>query len=121
MAILAINLSSIVNTDSHPYQVCGGTFTNETGIITSPLHPNEYPKNAECDYLISQQNGTFINLTLEALDIEELPSCSGDFLEIRDGFSLESRAIGKFCGTDVTMSLQSTQNYLRLRLGRAKT
>ena len=88
---------------------------NETGTITSPLYPNPYPNNAECNYFISQPNGTFINLTVEAFDIEAHYSCSSDFLEIRDGFSHESPVIGAFCGSNIPISFQSTDNYMRLR------
>ena len=112
------------STGIRPYRQCGGTFSNETGILTSPSYPNPYPNNAECDYLISQTNGTFVNLTVEAFDVEGLAGCSSDFLEIRDGMDPDSPLLGKFCGStigsDIPVKIQSTQQNLRIRLIRAE-
>ena len=41
---------------------CGGSFTMTDGILTSPSYPDEYPKNADCEYIISQSNGTYLEL-----------------------------------------------------------
>ena len=104
--------------DIQPFKECGGTFSNETGILTSPSYPNPYPNNAECDYLISQPNGTCVNLTVEAFDVEGIAGCSTDFLEIREGMDTDSFLLGKFCGStigsDMPTSIQSTQQNLRI-------
>ena len=109
----------INNTDTLPYQECGGTFLNVTGTITSPSYPNPYPNNAMCDYLISQPNGTFINLTVEAFDVEDFAGCSNDFLEVWNGLSEDALLLGKFCGnrSNIPTSFQSKESHLRLRYG----
>ena len=116
--VVPINFLLIPNTDIHPYQECGGTFSNETGIITSPFHPNPYPNNAECDYLILQPNGTCVNVTVEAFHIDAVGNCLADFLEIRDGMDSDSPLLGKFCGSnigpDIPNSIQSTHQNLRI-------
>ena len=97
---------------------CGQNYTNDSGLITSPLHPNQYPNNVECIYLISQKIGTFVNVTFINLDIVCLETDStSDYLEMRDGYSEASPFMGRYCGngTNVPVSLQSTQNYLRIR------
>ena len=95
-----------------------GIFSNESGILTSPSYPNPYPNNAECEYIISQPNGTCVNLTVEAFDVEAIGGCSTDFLEIRDGMDPDSPLLGKFCGntigSDIPTSIQSTQQNLRI-------
>ena len=48
---------------------CGGNFYNQSGILTSPLYPNQYP-TADCVYLISQPNGTYVNISFLTMDIE---------------------------------------------------
>ena len=97
---------------------CGGNYTNESGRITSPSHPNRYPHNSECIYLLSQAIGSVINITLINFDIvcpENGPT--SEYLELRDGHSGESPLMGRFCGngTNIPANLQSTQNFLRIR------
>ena len=96
---------------------CGGNYSNQSGILTSPLYPNPYP-TADCVYLISQPNGTYVNISFLAVDIDcrETNSAS-DFLEIRDGESENSPVIGKLCGnsSNVPAFMTTTQNYMRIR------
>ena len=96
---------------------CGGTFTTPYGFLTSPSYPDKYPKNADCVYNIRQPNGTFINITFIAFDIDKgwHGDCIIDYLDIRDGNSEKSPSIGKFCGQNITTSFQSTQNSMWLR------
>ena len=104
--------------------ICGydfaPTFTN--GIITSPSYPDTYPKYGECIYRISQQSATYISLQVHNFNLLMNPvgakchsSRINDFIEIRDGNSSESVLIGKFCGTDIPGTLQSTYNSLWIR------
>ena len=96
---------------------CGGFFESPSGVFMSPSYPNVYPDNSDCVYRISQQYGTFINLTVEIFDIEDddWDDCSYDSLEIRDGATEESPMIGKFCGTNIPSSLLSTGNSMWIR------
>ena len=78
--------------------VCGGEFTSPTGIITSPFHPNPYPSNRQCTYMISQPPGSIIRLEFLAFDIEGRYDCQYDYLAIRDGDNENSTLLGRFCG-----------------------
>ena len=94
---------------------CGGNYNNQSGVLTSPLYPNPYP-TADCVYLISQPNGTYVNISIISLDID----CQGthsDFIEIRDGNSEGSPLMGRFCenGSHVPDFMQTTQTQLRIR------
>ena len=42
-------------------------------------------------------------------------TCNDDYLEIRDGYSAVSPLMGKFCGTNISRTIVSTQNNLWLR------
>lgn len=51
---------------------CDGYFTTKNGTITSPSYPQNYPKNADCVYMISQPIGTVILLRFYTMDIRGL-------------------------------------------------
>ena len=98
------------------FTTCGGTYSNASGVLSSPLHPNSYPKPTNCVYIISQPDGMYINISFLSMDID----CQGapsDYIEIRDGNSEESPLMGIFCGngSNAPAFLQTTQNYMRIR------
>ena len=102
---------------------CGGNYSNSSGILSSPSYPNAYPEMADCVYLISQPNGTFVNISFITMDIdcqEVFTSSEGltpDYIELRDGNSEESPLMGRFCenGRTVPDFMQTSQNHLRIR------
>ena len=100
------------------FTACGGTYSNASGVLSSPLYPNAYPEMADCVYLISQPNGTYVNISLPTMDTDcqEMYSQS-DYIEMRDGSSQDSPLMGMFCGngSNVPDFMQTTQNHLRIR------
>ena len=111
---------------------CGGTFTDASGIITSPGFPNTYGDNESCIYTISQPNGTYVKLTLLSIDIAKHFndydsdydtvdgfSCANDLLAIRDGESALSPLMEKLCGNEghlsLPMTIMSTENNVVVR------
>ena len=98
------------------FTACGGTYSNASGVISSPSYPNAYPEMVDCVYLISQPNGAYVNISFLTMDID----CQGtpsDYIEMRDGKTEESPLIGRFCGngSNVPDFLQTTQNHFRIR------
>ena len=95
---------------------CGGNHTNGRGFITTPFYPNPYPPVEECIYLISQANGTFVNVKLISMDIS-CHAAGSDYIEMWDGNTEGSPLIGRFCGNDSNMPrvIQTTQNHMRIR------
>ena len=98
---------------------CGGDYTNASGVLTSPSYPNPYPRMADCIYLISQPNGTFVNISFITMDVncQERYSTS-DYIEIRDGNSENSPLMrGRLCGDGSYLPsfMQSTQNHMWIR------
>ena len=100
------------------FTACGGTYSNASGVLSSPSYPNAYPEMADCVYLISQPNGTYVNISFLTMDIDcqEMYSQS-DYIEMRDGSSQDSPLMGMFCGngSNVPDFMQTTQNHLRIR------
>ena len=97
------------------FTACGGTYSNASGIL-SPSYPNEYPELADCVYLISQPNGTYVNISFITMDIY-CQGTSSDYIEMRDGNSEDSPLMIRFCGKegDLPAFMQTTQNHLRIR------
>ena len=98
--------------------MCGGNYNNASGFMMSPSYPSPYPQMADCIYLISQPNGTYVNITFPHMDIlcEDMYSTS-DYIEIRDGNSSDSPVMGIFCGnnSNVPSFIQATKNHVRIR------
>ena len=90
---------------------CGGYFTQQYGLLTSPSYPEKYRQQEDCTYIISRPKFTYINLTIMKFSTLR----SYDFLEIRDGDEEVSPLIGTFSGTTIPSSIQSTQNKMLIR------
>ena len=96
---------------------CGGSFKTQKGVMTSPLYPEKFPNEADCVYTITKENGTYINITIIALDIPDiLYSQCNDYIEIRDGAS-QSHLLW---GNSVDLTSQHQCNPLRTKFGLGK-
>ncbi|KAM6953504.1 cubilin [Aplochiton taeniatus] len=92
---------------------CGGTLSG-TGQIRTPYHPNPYPHNKECEWVINQPPGYVVTLGFLTFDIEA-NSCRYDFVEVRDGSTGSSPLLGTFCGDQIPAMLESTQRSMYIR------
>ena len=82
--------------------------TTSSGILTSPSYPGYYPyEMIECVYLISVTNATYLNLTMHMFDLDKNDYFG--YFEIKDGDSESSPRIGKFLGSNIPKSIQTTQ------------
>ena len=105
-----------------PVTRCGGNYTNASGVFSSPSHPNPYPNLADCVYLISQPNGSYVNISFLSMHIacKEVQTSDGlkvDYIEMRDGNSEDSPLMARYCGnsSNVPDFMHTTQNHLRVR------
>ena len=88
------------------------------GNLISPLYPNSYPWGIDCTYVVSFQMGSYVKISDLFIDIEcEVIGTTNDYLEMRDGNVEGSPVMARLCGNNITFptSLQTTQNYLRIR------
>ncbi|KAL0113327.1 hypothetical protein PUN28_012468 [Cardiocondyla obscurior] len=103
-----VAMYSVMNT------ACGGNYTSEQGIITSPSYPNSYPLNAECVWILNTSPGNRISLVFSDFDIEISENCDLDYLEIR-----ENSGIGKLmfvtCGKEITDITSSNNLWLKFK------
>ena len=72
--------------------VCGRNISDDDfGYIDSPFYPDDYPNNADCEWVVTMDLGKIVQFDTRSLNLDE--SCCGcDFVEIR----LESNLINTF-------------------------
>ena len=111
--------TSIVTRWSYSSGSCGGSYTTQNGILTSPLYPGNYATDAICNYTISQPMGTVILLNFLSMYIhQEHQAGDGkchDTLVIRDGPSYDSPLLYKLCDNEVPAPIKSSQNQVWIR------
>lgn len=89
---------------------CGGVIHKRQGHLVL----ESYPNNARCEWTIEVERPFTIELRFMMLSLEFQPSCRYDFVEVRDGDSINSRVIGRFCGNNRPAPLQSSGNTLHI-------
>ncbi|GAB6032010.1 hypothetical protein CHUAL_010385 [Chamberlinius hualienensis] len=120
VAIYDGNVINDTNLVGRPQQGCGGYFNTSSGTIESLDRDRngEYESGLICDWVISSNVLTTIQLTFSRFDIEK-PSdrsdCPWDYLEIRDGMTPTSMLIGRFCGSQPPTSLTSSGSTVFIR------
>ncbi|XP_017555843.2 cubilin [Pygocentrus nattereri] len=90
---------------------CGGTLSG-SGQIRTPLHPDAYPHNKNCEWVINQPEGYIVTLNFLTFDVEDSAGCYFDYVEVRDGATSSSPLIGRYCGSQAPAMLQSTQRHM---------
>ncbi|KAL7861402.1 hypothetical protein SRHO_G00128430, partial [Serrasalmus rhombeus] len=89
---------------------CGGYYF-DSGSISSPDYPNDYPNYAECVWQVSAPAGQRIFLSF--VDLELQHCCDCDYINVYDGSSTASSLLGKLCYNDTTLrDFHSSSSYM---------
>ena len=109
---------AIMNTNAEqPLQGCNIEIHNAGSEISTPNHPNEFPKNVDCTQLVSFPPNKRILLTFLTFDLET--SLFGDcdtWLDIHDGGKASAPLlVNRLCGKAEPGKLLSSSNKLVLR------
>ncbi|XP_040449627.1 cubilin isoform X3 [Falco naumanni] len=96
-------------------KVCSYNYSTETGVLTSPNYPNNYPVRIECIYTITVGINRKIVLRFTNFSLERSNICRNDHVEIRDGGYETSPYLGKYCGTDLPPVIISHGNKLWIK------
>ena len=96
------------------FVACSENRTQSSGFILSPFYPGYHPSNTHCTWRIKVQAGYVIRLQFIAFELEEHPTCAGNFLEVRDGFSQREGFLGKFCGQSFPTLIESLDNQMMI-------
>lgn len=87
------------------------------GSISSPNYPKSYSHNAQCEWKISVNEGSTIEIIFTDLDMEQQSECKYDYLEIFDGTDASQRSFGKFCSSEShPMHLETAGNHALIRM-----
>uniref|UniRef100_A0AAQ4P820 Neuropilin (NRP) and tolloid (TLL)-like 1, like n=1 Tax=Gasterosteus aculeatus aculeatus TaxID=481459 RepID=A0AAQ4P820_GASAC len=105
------------NSGVKPAGQCG-TWVKEPegGIFTSPNHPNKYPPDTECVYILEAPPRQCIDLHFdENYSIESSWECKFDNIEVRDGPFGFSPILGRYCGQHRPPYIRSSGRYLWIK------
>ncbi|XP_069019382.1 inactive serine protease PAMR1 [Embiotoca jacksoni] len=89
---------------------CGGVIHKRQGHLVL----ESYPNNARCEWTIQVDRQFTIELRFMMLSLEFHHSCHYDYVEVRDGDSINSRVIGRFCGNNKPVPVHSSGNSLHI-------
>ncbi|XP_067324813.1 tolloid-like protein 1 isoform X1 [Anolis sagrei] len=82
---------------------CGGRLKAEVKTRDLYSHAqfgdNNYPVQADCEWLIVSDRGYRIELTFQTFEVEEEADCGYDYLELFDGHDKAALRLGRFCGS----------------------
>ena len=99
---------------------CGGELSLTDNLITdtirSPGYPHSHPSNVECEWILRVTAGSIVDFKLEVINMSASLSCREDSLELRnsavEGATVSSGLIGRFCGFNSNIDLQSASNVM---------
>ncbi|XP_056137757.1 inactive serine protease PAMR1 [Lampris incognitus] len=89
---------------------CGGLIRKRQGHLVL----ESYPTNAHCEWTLQVDRPFTIDLRFMMLSLEFDHSCRYDYVEVRDGDSIQSPVIGRFCGNNRPAPIQSSGNSLHI-------
>lgn len=89
---------------------CGGVIHKRQGHLVL----ESYPNNARCEWTIQVDRPFTIELRFMMLSLEFHHSCHYDYVEVRDGDSIHSRVIGRYCGNNRPAPVHSSGNSLHV-------
>ncbi|KAL7042861.1 hypothetical protein ACKWTF_001317 [Chironomus riparius] len=96
---------------------CGGVLSTAKGAIQSPNYPVSYPHNSQCEWRISVNEGSSIQIVFSDLDLEQHVECKYDFLEIFDGTDASAKSFGKFCSSEHhPIHIETSGNHAMIRM-----
>lgn len=85
---------------------CGGLLKAEVQAKDLYSHAqfgdNNYPSQANCEWVIVAEDGYGVELIFQIFEIEEEADCGYDYMEIYDGYDSTAPRLGRFCGSGVS-------------------
>lgn len=96
--------------------VCGGELNLDAGVhLESPNYPEDYTLSKECIWKLTVPNNFQIAVKFQSFEIENHDNCIYDYVEVRDGITLDAPLMGVFCGYKLPPDIRSTGNHLLVK------
>lgn len=80
--------------------------------MKSPQYPENYPEDVMCQWVIKLQPQYKIRLEFTDFQLENSRSCQYDFLLVMDGPPSSPTALGKYCGSERNIVVESKSNVM---------
>ena len=92
---------------------CGRTLQEANGEIVSieKTINSSYTKPLNCEWRITATQGEKIQLKITEFDLVEESNCETNYLEIRDGYWLKDKLIGRYCAKDSVPDVLMSTSY----------
>ncbi|XP_063314268.1 tolloid-like protein 1 isoform X2 [Pelobates fuscus] len=91
---------------------CGGRLKTETKprdlFSHAQFGDNNYPVQADCEWLLVTERGLHVELTFQTFEVEEEADCGYDYIELFDGYDTSAIRLGRFCGSGPPEEIVST-------------
>ncbi|XP_061094184.1 cubilin [Conger conger] len=99
------------------YQIagCSRVYEQAYGFLKSPGWPGMYPHNMDCSTVLRAPQGSPISLFFHSFSLENHPTCSYDFLEVRNGSTSSAPVLATLCGNTLPDPVFPGANELLLR------
>ncbi|XP_072941839.1 cubilin-like [Epargyreus clarus] len=95
---------------------CGGIYRETSGTINHPSLRNNYGNDESCTWILIAPEGMHIMLTWNRFDLENMPNCYSDFVELIEiETDNTNNTLGKYCGTTLPPALTVVSNRLMIR------
>ncbi|KAK1333347.1 hypothetical protein QTO34_005730 [Cnephaeus nilssonii] len=79
-----------------------------SGSHNSPGYPENYPPDTQCIWEIHVDKKSRIKLMIPSLNLEDIPGCPFDFVEVFDGPRIASLSLGRFCAPGAVLVFSSS-------------
>ncbi|KAJ7410896.1 hypothetical protein WISP_105653 [Willisornis vidua] len=97
---------------------CGGRLRAESKPKDLYSHAqfgdNNYPVQADCDWLLVAERGYRVELMFQTFEVEEEADCGYDYVELFDGHDKAALRLGRFCGSGPPEEIYSAGEALLL-------
>ena len=92
-------IRSLYQCSESTFDRCGEDFENvEEGTIQSPNYPDQYPRMAHCNWLITAPKDKYVSISFTDFVIKSSWTCEEDALIIHDGEDATAPQLAKLCG-----------------------
>lgn len=86
---------------------CGGQLFF-LGTFASPFYPQPYPLNRVCTWLLVATPTSAIQINFTDFHLEASTNCTNDYVEIRNGPTVEGPLLGRYCGAQQPPLIKSS-------------